>query len=146
MPKPPKPKYICNTKTGKCRLISPSKTKSPNKKSLKTKVTAKPTFLFVNADLKHTVIYKPKQLVNKIVSPFLLLNFQPHIGSNELMKKLTALKMGGTFVFLSANRTHVIVTDIANVDEFVEKLSGYKKLVSIRTHANRILYSGKDED
>jgi hypothetical protein len=62
------------------------------------------------------------------------------------MKKLTALKMGGTFVFLSANRTHVIVTGIADTNEFVEKMSGYKKLVSIRTHANKVLYSGKDED
>jgi hypothetical protein len=148
MPKSPKPKYICNTKTGKCRLISPGKTKSPNKKLLKTTTTttSKPTFLFVNADLKHTVLYKPKQLVNKIISPFLLLNFQPHTSSNELMKKLTALKMGGTFVFLSANRTHVIVTGIADANEFVEKLSGYKKLVSIRTHTNKVLYSGKDED
>lgn len=144
MPKSPKPKYICNTKTGKCRLISPSKTRSPSKKSLVT--TSKPTFLFINADLKHTVLYKPKQLVNKIVSPFLLLNFQSHTSSNELMKKLTSLKMGGTFVFLSANRTHVIVTGIADVNEFVEKLSGYKKLVYIRTHANKVLYSGKDED
>ena len=100
----------------------------------------------INADLKHTVTYKPKQLVNKIVSPFLLVNFQPHTSSNEVMKKLTALKMGGIFIFLSANRTHVIVTGINDTDEFVEKMSGFKKLVSIRTHANKILYSGTEND
>ena len=68
MPKSQKPKYIGNRKTGKCRLISQSKTRSPSKKTSVT-TTSKPTFLFVNADLKHTVLYKPKQLVNKIVSP-----------------------------------------------------------------------------